>query len=218
MEENNLELLYDHYKETDRLRLEAQSKRNTSFVICSIIEAVSFFFLIQLGTTLSIFQGVIKEKLGITVAIGNNVFQTLLWLLLAFYLIRYVQNTVYVERQYDYQSMLEKQLDEKTESNLFGREGRHYSENYPNSLNLIDLFYKVVSPILFLVINLYRIITEFRMFSWSVIIDSVLCVSITIILWAFFFDIHRKTSNWCREHVPGFSKTADWIRKELKKV
>lgn len=127
MEENNLELLYDHYKETDRLRLEAQSKRNTSFVICSIIEAVSFFFLIQPGTTLSIFQGVIKEKLGITVAIGNNVFQTLLWLLLSFYLIRYVQNTMYVERQYDYQLMLEKQLDEKTESNLFGREGRHGS-------------------------------------------------------------------------------------------
>ena len=172
MEENNLELLYDHYKETDRLRLEAQSKRNTSFVICSIIEAVSFFFLIQPGTTLSIFQGVIKEKLGITVAIGNNVFQTLLWLLLSFYLIRYVQNTMYVERQYDYQLMLEKQLDENVYWTFSKTESRSdfeddlkifYNIIYNNILNNINYYYINIFKLKYNNIKkLYNIILNYK--------------------------------------------------------
>ena len=42
-----LEVLYDHYKETFSLSKEAQGRRNKSFVILCVLEALSFFLLIR---------------------------------------------------------------------------------------------------------------------------------------------------------------------------
>ena len=218
MDEKTLEILYDHYKETNQLRLEAQKRRNLSFVVSCILEASSFFFLIKPETMLSVFQNIIQERLGIVVSIGNNVFQTLTWLLLTFFLIRYIQDTMYIERQYKYQEEIEEHLNESTTLECFGREGKNYAANYPNSLNLIELFYKTFSPFLFVSVNVYRIIVEMRNICFSTIIDLFLCICIIIILWAYFFDVHHKISEWCRKRLPGFAKIADGIRKQLKKV
>lgn len=212
------ELLYDHYKETNYLRLDAQKRRNRNFLICCVLEALSFFFIIQKKNAMSIFQELIKEKYGIVTQIGNNTIQTLLWILIAYFLILYIQNTLYIERQYDYQYLLENEI--QREIKVFSREGKLYQKDYPNSLNLIDIFYKVLCPLIFGAINVYRIVKEWRACEsvYPIIIDSILFGAVFIIMWAFFFDIHNGLSNWCRDKIPGFRKIADWIRKQLEKI
>ena len=44
---DTLDVLYDHYKETFSLSKEAQGRRNKSFVILCVLEAVSFLLLIR---------------------------------------------------------------------------------------------------------------------------------------------------------------------------
>lgn len=218
MDEKKFEILYDHYKETNQLRLEAQKQRNEFFIICCVLEAFSFLFVVRTVMSMSVFQNIIKESFGIETAIGNNLVQTVLWILIAYFLIRYIQNTLFIERQYGYQDQLEKKLNEASKNNLFSREGEEYLKNYPNSLNLIDVFYKCISPCLLFIINIYRIITECKVFGWNTFIDLIICISIEVILWAFFFDIHAGISGWCRNHLPGFRWLADKIRAILKKV
>lgn len=217
---DELELLYDHYKETNTLRIEAQKRRNMSFLLYCVLEALLFFFLIQPETMKSVFQSFILGKVGITTQLGNNTLQTFLWICVAYMVIRYIQETLYIERQYKYQDLLETQIRRLTNGSLFSREGSLYIDDYPNSLNLIDLFYKVFCPILFVIINIGRIFMEWKTQrpTFSLICDTIVFVALLIIIWAYFFDIHNGVSKFCRNWVPGFKSIAEWIREVLKKV
>lgn len=44
---DKLELLYEHYKDTNSLKNEAQARRNKSFIMLCILEATSFLLLIR---------------------------------------------------------------------------------------------------------------------------------------------------------------------------
>lgn len=44
---DTLDVLYDHYKETFSLSKESQGRRNKSFVILCVLEAISFLLLIS---------------------------------------------------------------------------------------------------------------------------------------------------------------------------
>lgn len=203
MDDIQFETLYDPYKETNQMRLESQKRRNRYFVIICILEVLSYFFLIRPEKAMSLFQSIIKERFGIETIIGNNLIQSMLWILIAYYITRYIQETLYVERQYKYQDYLEKKLNDLKECDLFGREGEWYHSEYPNSLSLIDIFYKMICPIIIFAINIYKIVIECKAFSGSTIIDLIACIVIEIILWAYFFDLHPGISEWCRKHIPG---------------
>ena len=154
------ELLYDHYKETCDLSRQAQARRNKSFIGLCILEALSFLMIIRPSDVLNIFTGEIKDKLDVTLNLSSNILQTLLWVSTTYATIRYVQDVLYIERQYNYMALLEKKLSETMD--VFMREGEHYQKDYPMVLNFIDLFYKMLSPILFLAINIVRIVFEWK--------------------------------------------------------
>ena len=215
------EILYDHYKESFSLSKEAQSRRNKSFVIICILEAVSFFVVISPATALEIIKKNIESKFDILFPSGNAILQTLLWILIVYATIRYVQDTMYIERQYSYLEKLEKQIAKIENCNIFDRESTNYSTNYPSVLNLIDLFYKMFSPILFFSINVFRIIQEWKIqdiISLSLICDTILCVSLLIIIWFYFFGIHNKITKWCKTHIPLLKRLDDRLQKLLKEV
>lgn len=56
-----LELLYDHYKETFSLSKEAQNRRNKNFLILCILEAISFWVLVQSEKVFELFTSGISE-------------------------------------------------------------------------------------------------------------------------------------------------------------
>ena len=196
-----LELLYDHYKETFNLSKEAQNRRNKSFLMLCILEAISFWFLIQPEKVFQLLTDGINNGLDVTLSLSNTIMQTLLWIVTVYILIRYIQDVLYVERQYGYLSALEKQISELNEIDIFKRESDNYLSNYPIVLNLIDLFYKTFMPILFIIINSVRIFMEWEnaiRISIALVCDTAIFSAVFIITWFYFFEIHSKITNFLK--------------------
>ncbi len=216
-----LEVLYDHYKETFSLSKDAQARRNKSFVILSLLEAFSFLLLIRPEKAIAFFLAGINSELGLSLQLTNTIIQTLVWLLIAYVLIRYVQDMLYVEHQYGYLDALEKKISGFDDVKIFEREGENYKREYPMVSNLIDLFYKMLMPIVFTVINVVRISKEWGRNDISVmaqVVDTVLFAAIFIITWFYFFEIHSKITAFCKKHIPLVDKVAVLLRKILKEV
>lgn len=218
---DTLDILYDHYKETFSLSKEAQSRRNKSFFVLCVLESFSFLILIRPEKAFELILDGINIELDRTLQISNTIIQTLLWLLIAYVMIRYIQDMLYVERQYIYLDKLEKAISNNMTVNIFLREGDHYLRNYPMVLNFIDLFYKMLMPIFFGVINVVRIYKEWKIVNGitiAVICDTVLCVVILIITWFYFFEIHSKITDFCKKYIPLVDKIACGLRKVLKEI
>ncbi len=128
---DDLELLYDHYKETFSLSKEAQARRNKNFVYLCILEALSFLILIKPKEIFELLNSGIKQEVNTTLVIGNAVLQTLIWVMITYVMIRYVQDVLYIERQYDYLEKLEKEISKKASVNAFERESTNYLRQYP---------------------------------------------------------------------------------------
>ena len=128
---DSLEVLYDHYKETFSLSKEAQSRRNKSFIILCVLEALSFFLLIRPEKAIELIHEGINKELDLALHLSNTIIQTLIWLLIVYVMIRYVQDVLYVERQYKYLENLEKELSSTHHIKVFDREGTNYQKDYP---------------------------------------------------------------------------------------
>lgn len=218
-----LETYYDHYKESNSLSKAAQSRRNKSFAYLCVLEAISFLMIRNPEFICGLLNEAVAKKLESTIQIGTNIIQTLIWILIAYVLVRYVQDVLYVERQYLYLGGLEKkiakQLGEKENESIFSREGDNYLRDYPMVLNFIDLFYKMFAPILFAVINVVHIVQEWSYGGsrFSLICDTVICAAILIITWFYFFAIHKKITAWFLK-CPPIGWIAKILRKWLKEV
>lgn len=214
-------MLYDHYKETYSLSKEAQGRRNKSFIVICVLEAFSFFLLIKPEKAFEFINEGINKELDMTLQLSNTIVQTLLWLLIAYVMIRYIQDMLYVERQYIYLDNLEKEISNLGLNNIFAREGENYQKDYPMVSNFIDLFYKMLMPIFFAVINVMRIYKEWILsdkITVALICDTILFASIFIIDWFYFFEIHSKITNFCKRHIPFVDTVAKKLRKILKEV
>ena len=218
---DTLDVLYDHYKETFNLSKEAQSRRNKSFLVLCILEAFSFLVLIRPEKAFELILDGINAELDMTLQVSNTIVQTMLWLLITYVMIRYIQDMLYVERQYVYLNKLEKAISNSMTINIFSREGDNYVHNYPMVLNIIDLFYKMLMPIFFLIINVVRIYEEWLIendITIALVCDTVLCIVISIIIWFYFFEIHSKITDFCKKHIPFDAEIACGLRKILKEV
>lgn len=216
-----LDVLYDHYKETNSLSKEAQNRRNKSFIVLCVLEALSFLILIRPERAFELILDGINKEMNMTLQLSNTIIQTMLWMLIAYVLIRYIQDMLYVERSYIYLDELEKEILKLNSINIFNREGENYQRDYPMVLNFIDLFYKMLMPVLFMVINSVRIYKEWMLInkvSLALICDTVLFLAIFIIIWFYFFEIHSKITDFCKKHIPFVGSIAKILRKVLKEV
>ena len=197
-----LEMLYDHYKETFSLSKEAQVRRNKSFIVLCILEAFSFLLLIRPEKAFELILEGIHKELDMTLQLSNTIIQTLLWLLIVYVMIRYIQDMLYVERQYAYLDSLEKEISNLGSVNIFAREGANYQKDYPMVLNFIDLFYKMLMPIFFALINMVRIYEEWILsdkITIAIICDTILFLSIFIIDWFYFLRYMLRLQNFAKD-------------------
>ncbi|MCD8107074.1 MAG: hypothetical protein LUE20_03800 [Oscillospiraceae bacterium] len=211
---DTFELLYKHYEDTNALRITAQERRNKEFVALCVLEAISFLVLIKPEQAfLTLLEGV-NFVVGTTLELGNGVLQSLLWALIIYFQIRYISDSLYVEKQYKYQDHLEKQISEKIDENIF-REGDNYVCHYPIVLNLIDLFYKTFCPIIFEAINITRLYCEWKTATSKLVLvlDTILCVSSFIIMWFYFFEVNSKIIAWFKK-----CKVIKWLAETIRKI
>jgi len=218
-EMESIEILYDHYKDTYALSKVAQERRNKSFVCLCILETVAYLWAVDPQKMIVALQS--YEILSGFVNLGHEIIQTFLWMMIVYVLIRYVQDMIYVERQYGYLTKLEIKISSIVADEMFSRESSNYLKEYPKILNLIDLFYKMVMPVLFLVLNFVHIIMEWQYDQknmLSVLCDSFIFTAIFIITWFYFFWIHSKITNYWIEKIPIIKRIDQWLSRELKKV
>lgn len=218
---DTLELLYDHYKETFKLSKDAQKRRNKNFVILCILEALSFLLLIRPEVAFGLMLAGINKDIETSLQLSNTIMQTLIWVLVAYVMIRYIQDMLYVERQYLYLEKIEKEIADLSTTGIFSREGENYQRNYPMVLNFIDLFYKMFMPIVFAAINIVRIYEEWVFKQGSNVAlgcDTILCIAIIIIDWFYFFEIHTNITSLCKKNIPLINLLAKALRKILKEV
>lgn len=218
-----LELYYDHYKETYSTHQKTKIERDRYYLILCALEAFSFYLAIQPDQAATVISSGIKGQLNATITIGQDILQTLTWILIAYVLISYCRDCLYVERQYRYLDKLEKEISNIiSKRDIFNREGDDYLKDYPIVLNLTDIFYKIVSPIMFSVINYIRIKQEIMQYGYfdkvSVTCDIVIFIMICIILWFFFFEIHSTTTQWLKRKIPFLVGISKFIHRILKEV
>ena len=201
---------------------EAQFRRNKSFVVLCILEAVSFLILIKPEEVFELINAGIRQEVDSALVVGSTVLQTLIWIMIVYVMIRYVQDVLYVERQYVYLGRLEKEISKAASVKVFDREGENYSRQYPMVSNFIDLFYKMLMPVFFAFINTIHILKEWRLASdisfLAIVCDTVLYVACFVIVWFYFFEIHSKITMFVKKRIPLVSKIADKLRKILKEV
>ncbi|MBQ3559445.1 MAG: hypothetical protein IJA07_08045 [Agathobacter sp.] len=218
MGNEKLEVLYDHYKDTYALSKEAQVRRNKGFVGLCVLEAISFSTMTNQGVIFDIIRSIISTELQEPILLGNTILQTLLWVFTVYVMIRYIQDTLYVERHYSYLKQLEKEISDLLGKDIFTREGKNYKKDFPIVLKIIEIFYKILMPVLFLVINSVKIYQEWgniECVTISIILDTILYVAIFLITWFYFFEINEKITKFCKQHIPFVNQIAANLRTFL---
>ena len=123
----DIDILYDHYKVSNSMLQSTHKDREKFFRLLFIFEVVNIIFL--------------RQPLEFAKII----------------LIRYFQTNIQIERQYSYIGKLESELTNKAGANIFCRESTEYSRGYPFILNVIDIFYKFIIPLVLLFLHLIKI-------------------------------------------------------------
>ena len=196
---DKIELLYDHYKETFSRIKESLNDRNRFFVMVFIILALQFLFATSVDSISSLISSLVFEKYKIDISGQMSIIQSLLWLILLYFTMRYYQINVYVERQYNYIHSLEDDIAKEAVVK-FDREGGDYLSNYPIMNSFMDILYKWVFPIIYCLIICYKIIVEYKVpkFSLLLILNTILfasCFVLTILYLMFLHGRHNNSEN-----------------------
>lgn len=154
---NNIEILYDHYKETINEIKKQENKRNHLFII--ILIHIFFLFLISLRpeSVCNTISDLLMEQWKMGFYFSINIVQIVLMVTMLYCVIRYYQINIQIDKTYPYIHKIEEELSEQI-SNNFGREGKNYLKKYPKTQNIVYYSYKYIFPFLFIIALIYRFI------------------------------------------------------------
>ncbi len=179
----NIEILYDHYKESNQLSQNAQKQRSRYFCGICILEIINIVFLLYPSETIDLITKWLDKKYSIVFPPTVLIIQGILWLFIIYFTVLYFQKNIYIERQYKYLSELEIEISKKINLECFCREGKNYNENYPLVLTVIDRFYKWGIPITIIIINTIKIIFEYiKMSNLLITLFDTLCYIFVLVL------------------------------------
>lgn len=184
----HIDIFYDHYKDTVTLMKDAQRDRDRFFVVVCILLSLLFVFNLDPQSTLSTFQQVAKNQWGVVSIPETNILRTLLWGLLLYYTIRYIQRNIYSERLTSYIHKIEGHFQSNTELPIC-REGYDYLSEYPKVLDLIYYFYTIIFPILYLCLIAFEFISERQ--NGNYFINEIIAVLDFILVFLYMLFLHR---------------------------
>lgn len=193
-----IEILYDHYKESNILSQNAQKERNKLFKYLCLSILFNLIFLIYPDDMLDIFNQFFKNNYSITISIAYIIIQSFCWILITYLLIQYLHKNIYIERQYKYLKVLEDEIGDSLETKIFNRESSNYLNNYPLILDVLDFFYKWFLPVAIVLINGVKLYYEYinNVCIFLKIIDSIcfcfIFLLITLYLKMLHFDNNKK--------------------------
>ena len=155
-----VDILYDHYKVSNSMLQSNLKDREKFFRSLFIFEVLNIIFLYQPLEFAKIIQNSLNLSQNIKIESTSFLvtsLQIVISVAISYLLIRYFQSNIRAERQYSYISKLENELTAKADTDIFCRESAEYSRNYPFVLNIIDIFYKFIIPLILLLSHLVKI-------------------------------------------------------------
>ena len=180
---NQLDILYDHYKESNELSHFAQKQRSKYFFILCILEILNFIFLIQPSQTFKLIKNWLNVEYSIEFPYTISIIQVILWIFIVYFTVLYFQKNIFIERQYRYLNELENDISVMINLNCFCREGNNYNDNYPFALTMIDFFYKWTIPVILIILNFIKLVFEFiNMLNLPIVLFDTACCFFIIIL------------------------------------
>ena len=178
---NNIEILYDHYKESVNEIKKQENKRNKLFILVLIHIFILFLISYRPESMCKAFSDLLMDQWKIGFYFSINTIQIILMVSMLYCVVRYYQINVYIDKNYPYIHRLEKELSQDI-GKCFGKEGQNYLNDYPKTQNIVYYSYKYIFPILFILALIYRVIFNNTWDSPIIKTMEIVITSIIIIL------------------------------------
>ena len=188
---SNMDLMYDHYKDTCQKQENSIKKRNRMFIIFCLLFITLFLLVSQENNIYLIMLAFIKSSYNLDVFLSIETIKALLWLIMFYVTLQYYSKTINIEREYVYIHNLEKKINQLCNDELITRENKFYLDKYPFILNFSDVFHKKVIPILFFIsiVLCYTVsVINSNLLSFSNIIGFISVVSCSVLTITYIFS------------------------------
>lgn len=194
-EEKQLEILYDHYKDSFTHIREYSQLRNRLFLLVALLLTV-----LQVSTPDNVplaLSGFLKQSLGIEVTLAAGVVGVLLWVVLLAVVIRYFQISLTVDQQYELLHRQEKELCRLVGWDAFVRERSGYvsTTEYPAFRKLVATLYGWFFPLLLIVlvaIKGFQINRDAPSLDWPVLLQLALVGATVVATGLYIASVHRR--------------------------
>lgn len=196
--DKEIELYYDHYKDSFAYLRKYLNLRDRYFLIALICIVILFFQVHTPELTSKISETLIRNNVGQEILIDFNILNTVFIIFFLSVLIKYFQINLYIDRQYVYIHKIEKSLTDKLADFEITREGKSYNDNYPFVLSIVHRLYTIFFPVLIIAGLIIKWINEYKIFKDGeskigfFIIDSVVLLLISGLTIFYLIWIHFK--------------------------
>lgn len=197
-DDTKLIVLNDHYNNTVTDFKKLNKTRDTNFLFILILLGVMAFQDVSPSQSQSVLVQAVQKKLEIDAAVSINVIGSLVWFALLYVAIRYFQNVINIEKQYNYTHQLEKELAKHYDDKAFTREGKAYLNNYAIFSDWVHIVYWYIFPVLFTTAITVKIIGEWAASSQNALqvwLNTSIYVSLVVSTALYVFSLHRTKKN-----------------------
>jgi hypothetical protein len=202
MNEKNIEIYYDHYKNTFEVQKEYIKKRNLYYFISLILLTVVSFQITNPDQTIQISNELIKQKIG-EITISYAFINSLLLLAFLSITMMYFQINLIIERYYKYIQKMEESISEYLTPFKIDREGGAYLNQYPWISTLVHYIYTIVYPIIIIIVSILKWKSEINLYKENlcnghfifdiIIIILIIILTVLYLIKLYFNDFKKKT-------------------------
>jgi hypothetical protein len=197
-DDTKLTVLNDHYNNTVTDFKKLNKTRDTNFLFILILLGVMAFQYVSPSQSQSVLTQFAQKKLEVDVAISVNVIASLVWFALLYVAIRYFQNVINIEKQYNYTHQLEKELAKHYDGKAFTREGKAYLNNYAIFSDWVHIVYWYIFPVLFTAVITVKIVGEWAASSQNALqvwLNTAIYASLVVSTALYVFSLYRTKKN-----------------------
>jgi hypothetical protein len=197
-DDTKLTVLNEHYNNTVADFKKLNKTRDTNFLFILILLGVMAFQYVSPNQSQSVLVQVVQKKLEIDAAVSINVIGSLVWFALLYVAIRYFQNVINIEKQYNYTHQLEKELAKHYDGKAFTREGKAYLNNYAVFSDWVHIVYWYIFPLLFTSVITVKIVGEWAASSQNALqvwLNTAIYTSLVVSTALYVWSLHRTKKN-----------------------
>lgn len=142
-------------------------------------------FSVDSNSIMGMLQSFFSSKLKCNLLVSSSIIQSILWIILFIYTLRYYGQNINIDKKYAYIHKLEEEINSIDQHETLTREGKSYLNNYPLPGNITYYSYRLIIPTIYTLVILIKLYTESKVQSNYVItifqcIVRLLCAFVNI--------------------------------------